>query len=233
MTEDIAHRTADPIGPKPERSLVLLLISAALVITVVVLVLIFGVARPPEVVALAEQPDPAPTARVVWNDDGNDEPCVTVAAPDGTVTEVTCTVDRDEVVAWDEDGLVVRTWRAQDELRWLDPATGEEVQGEEVNDPAAFETYRHSEITSRTRSGTLQVIVDETGELIWETDAPDGYRVQAGSVSPDGAWVALIDSANRLLVVPADGSQPPRLWAEDVSSWQAPVWEGTSLREAG
>lgn len=233
MTDQAARSTAAPRGSSSERSLALLLIAAALVITVVVLVLIFGVAHPPEVAALEDQPDPAPSARVVWNDDENDEPCVTIAAPDGTTSEVTCTVDRDEVVAWDEDGIVVRTWRVREELRWLDPETGEEVGRDEVDDPAAFETYRHSEVTGRSRSGTLQVTLDETGELIWETEAPDGYRVQSGSLSPDGAWVALIDSANRLLVVPADGSQPPRLWAEDVSTWQAPVWEGTSLRDAG
>lgn len=233
MTDQTTHSPVDPQGSSSERSLALLIVAAALVITVVVLVLIFGVAHPPEVMALEDQPDPAPSASVAWNDDEHDEPCVAIAAPDGTTTELRCTVDRDEVVAWDADGIVVRTWRAREELLWLDPETGEEERRDEVDDPAAFETYRHSEITSRTRSGTLQVTLDATGELIWETDAPDGYRVQTGSVSPDGAWVALIDSADRLLVVPADGSQPPRLWAEDVSSWQAPVWEGTSLREAG
>ncbi len=225
--------TGTTSGTAPTRNVVLLVVAAVLVIAVVVVVLLFGVARPPEVVALVDQPDPSPSAAVVWNDDRNDEPCLTVASPDGTTTELTCTDEFGEVIAWDDNGVVVRTWGARDRLQWIDPATGEQQQRDEVDDPTGFETYRTSDITSRARSGTLRVTLDETGEVIWETDAHDGYRVQAGAVSPDGAWVAMVDSADRLLVVPADGSQPPRVWAEDVASWEAPVWEGTSLREAG
>lgn len=214
----------------PGRNVVLLIVAAVMVIAVVVVVLLFGVARPPELVSLADQPEPAVSASMVWRVDEGSEPCLQFVTPDGVRSEeILCDYDLGEIVAWDDQGVVLRSWGMQEELRWLDPASGEEVQREQVSDEGSVAAHPGSDITTRARSGTVRVTLDATGQVLWEVPAHEGYRVQTGSVSPDGRWVAMVDSARRLLLVPSDGSAEPRVWAEDVPSWQAPVWEGTTV----
>lgn len=229
MTETSGAAPSDTSAPA--RSVVLLIVAGALVIAVVVAVLVFGVARPPELISLEDQPEPAPSASMVWRVDEDVEPCLEIVAPEGSGgEELVCDVDLGEVVAWDDRGVVLRTWGMQEELRWIDPTTGEQVHREQVSEDRITATpHVGSAITSRERSGVVRVTLDDTGELLWEVSAPESYRVHTGSVSPDGRWVALVDSAQRLLLVPADGSAEPRVWSEDVPSWQAPIWEGTTV----
>jgi hypothetical protein len=80
--------------------------------------------------------------------------------------------------------------------------------------------------TSRVGGGDdLEVRLDD-GTVLWRTAAHDSYRISGGWPSPDGQFVTLLDDAERLLIVPADGSQEPRIWAEDVDGWYQLVWQG-------
>lgn len=212
----------------PPRSLVALILAAVLVVVVVALVLIFGVARPPELAAMADQPDPAPPASVAWTrwDDGF--ACVDTLTPDGMVAEVACELEGGQILAWDADGIALWVWGPREMIEVLDPATGEVVDtlaasGQRLDEgPMDALRVRHDD-------GTLTVHLRDTGEMLWEVDAHQNYRVRAGARSPDGDWVAMFDSAGRLLVVPADGSMAPRVWHETEEHWQAPVWEGSPL----
>jgi hypothetical protein len=210
------------------RSLALLIAAGVLAAAVVVLVLLFGVARPPALAPLAAEPTPAPSAAVAWSayeqDDGE---CLHVARPDAEVVRVACEVTGGMLVAWDDDGIVVPRWGPSDELVWIDPVTGDEVRRDRVADGHDVDPHAQNVVTSRHRDGVLTVTRQDTGEVVWEVEAPDTYRVDNGTVSPDGAWIALVDSASRLLVLPQDGSVAPRVWAEDVPAWTVPLWEGT------
>lgn len=222
-------------GAGPDRSLVALLAAAALVVVVVVLVLMFGIARAPALPELAEEPFPELSLSVAWNawdevaDDREPATCLILARPDGTREQLACDRDGGEVVAWDDDGIVQRSWGMRDEVVWYDPVTGHEVRREAVGGDRDLSPPRDADVSARREDGELVVRRDDTDAVIWATSAPENYRINAGAVSPDGAWVAMFDSADRLLVVPADGSREPRVWVEDTPTWERPVWEGTSV----
>lgn len=223
---------SDTSTDRMQRSTLALAAAGLLLVVVVGLVLLFGIARPPALPSLADQPDPAPPAAVAWNSfDRDDGPCLYVARPDGTTESLACNLEG-EVWAWDDDGIAVFAYGPRDQLEIIDPVTGEVVDRREVDDVDGSERPVPSPdgiISSRHSDGTLTVTRDDTRDVIWEVDAPEGYRVGQGAVSPDGVWVAMFDSAERLLLVPADGSTDPRVWAEDTTEWQIPLWEGTPL----
>jgi hypothetical protein len=211
------------------RSLVLLGAAATLAVAVVILVLVFGVARPPNLATLVEEPEPAPSASIVWIDRDGEEACLKVAAPDGAESELRCDRDLGEPIAWDADGVHVRSWDVWDEVRVFDAQTGEDVGQVAIDDPEAWDVPRSQDVVAHTRNGTLTVTIRATGQVVWEVDVGENYRVGTAVRSPDGAWVALLDSAERLLIVPADGSMEPRVWLDQVSTWDALVWEGTPV----
>jgi outer membrane protein assembly factor BamB len=218
----------DGSDDRPERSKAALLAAAVLLVVVIGLVLVFGIARPPALPSLAEQPDPAPPAAVAWTSyDTEDGPCLQIATSDGGTEKLDCNLEG-EVWAWDDAGIVVYTYGPRDHLEVIDPATGELVERREARGEGAAGPPDGG-VRSRTTDGILTVTRDDTRDVLWEVDAPEGYRVSSGAVSPDGAWVAMFDSAERLLLVPADGSSDPRVWAEGTTEWGTPVWEGTPL----
>ncbi len=214
----------------PPRSIAALVTAAALVVAVVALVLVFGVARPPELPSLAEQPDPAPPASIAWTRWDEGFTCVDVLAPDGTVTEVACDLQGEEILAWDADGIALWVWGPRERVEVLDPATGEIVDSRPARGQLLDERPMDA-LRVRHEDGILTAQLRDTGEVLWEVDAHENYRLREGRLSPDGEWVAVFDSAGRLLVAPTDGSVGPRVWHEDEEQWQAPVWEGTPLPE--
>jgi len=212
----------------PPRSVAALIAAAVLVVGVVVLVLVLGVARPPALPTVAEQPDPAPPASVAWTRWQEGFACVDTLAPDGTVTEIACDLQGEEILAWDADGIALWVWGPREMVEILDPATGEVVDTRPASGQLLDERPMDA-LRVRHDDGRLTVQLRDTGEVLWEVDAHANYRVREGSLSPDGEWVAMFDSAGRLLVAPTDGSVEPRVWHEDDEQWQSPVWEGTPL----
>jgi hypothetical protein len=221
--------TPRPKDPEPihhDRSLPLLIGAGVLVLLVVGAVLLFAIERPPALGSLAEDPDPAPTSRIAYVTEQADGTCILVAHPDGTTVGPWCDRMGGELVGWDEEGLLLRRWDGVESVRILDPATGEVVG--RARDRAWREPHDDAVVWTEYRDGELRVRLDEDDTELWRVESSERYEIRSSARSPDDAWVAMVDSADRLLVVPADGSLAPRVWTTDVTSWQWPVWEGTT-----
>ncbi len=229
------HTSPERDAEAPDRSVAALAAAGGLVVAVVVLVLLFGIARPPALAQLSEAPFPDLASGVAWNAweqaDGDRDvgQCLFVARPDGTQEQLSCDRLGAEVIAWDEQGVAQRSWDMPEEIVWYDPSTGDEVRRETVDDGRDLGPPRDVRISSRHEDGEFVVRREDTEAVLWSTSAPENYGINVGAISPGGEWVAMFDSAGRLLVLPADGSLEPRIWVEDAPGWEVPVWEGTPL----
>ena len=210
-----------------EPSMPLLVAAAVVVIAVVAAVLVFGVQSPPQVPSLGATQQPSPQAAVAWLAHDGAETCVRIAWPDGSETRPWCDDAGGEVVGWGTAGISVSDYSGPAARRLvIDPRTGEVL---EVRVDPSFRPHTPSDSTVGTyREGGEQVVMLEDREL-WRVEAPETYDVRSSSVSPDGRWVAMVDEAERLLVVPSDGSAPPQLWAGEVSTWGPLVWQGAGV----
>jgi hypothetical protein len=218
-----------PAEPRPgphDRSVPLLIGAAVLVLLVVGAVLVFGVDRPPSLTTLADDPTPAPSAAVAYLSEHGEGTCVRVAQPDGTLVGPWCDRMGGEVVGWDGDGVLLRRFDGAETVRAIDPTTGEVVG--RAPDRAWREPYDQAVVWTEYRDGELIVRSEADDTELWRVEASDRYELRSSARSADGDWVAMVDSADRLLVVPADGTDAPRVWASDVADWQWPIWEGTS-----
>lgn len=215
-------------GPRAGGSVALLIGAAVVVIAVVAAVLVFGVHRPPGLTAVSEEPLPDTVPAVAWTERSDGETCLVVLRPDGERERPWCSRTGGEVIAWPADGIEVLRLGAPREVLTIDPATGAVLHRDatESDDPRRAEAQRRPR--TELHDGVLEVWLDDEQEPLWRVEAPDDYDVHRASVSPQGAWAVLIDSTERLLVLPADGSMPPRVWTTDMHRGQAPVWEGTT-----
>jgi hypothetical protein len=222
----------EPAG-RGDRSVPLLVAAGVLVLAVVGAVLLFGVDRPPALATLADEPDPAPSAGVAWMGWSADETCVSVARPGGEVTQLWCERGGGELVGWPEPGVLeLRSWENGEAIRTIDAETGEVLgraggHDDGGTDPEDGWKDPEQEVWTQHRDGRLTVRLQRDDTVLWETQAPERYDVHVAATSVDGRWVAMVDGAERLLVVPADGSSAPRVWTTGVDPWEAPVWEGT------
>lgn len=217
--------TTAPAHAAGQRSPVLLVAAALLVVVTVALVLVFGVLRPPTLASLAEDPSAGPSAAVAWMAWDGGEGCVTLARPSGVVDTRWCSPAGGEVIALDGDEVVVRTWETGERLRTIDLADGQPTGWIPARPDPAGDPVPDAVLVERT-DGLLTVRAVDTERVVWQVEAHDDYTIDSSALSPDGGWILLVDAAGRLLVVPSDGVAPPRVWAEDVPAWPTPVWEG-------
>jgi hypothetical protein len=230
-------RSAEPEPVPSGRDLRYLVAAAVLIVGVVVGVLLFGVQRPPSLDPVTSGQAPEPPASLAWSAWSGDRDCIQVVDPSGEAREVTCDRDGFELVAWDEEGLVLLHWTGSGQrLETVDPETGEVVATRTVRDvEATFEReleFGDTALYSRWRDGVLTVTEDAPGDpVLWAVEAPEAYRVERGIVAPGGGVIAGVDSAGRLLVFDAAGEVAPRVWHDEVPAWSRLVWEGTALPE--
>jgi hypothetical protein len=203
----------------PRRDARWLIAAAVLAVAVVGLVLAFGVVRPPALEPLTDPGFDGAVALVTWDR----EACLVVVGPDGASSQVRCDDDLGELVAWTDEGIVLRTWRgAGPELETVDATTGETVARREDTDELGWPDPDVD--GARVVDGRL--VVRDGGTELWSVAARGSYEVVGGWTSPDERWVALRDTADRLLLVPADGSSDPVVWADDLDPYAPLVWRG-------
>ncbi|WP_052668878.1 hypothetical protein [Nitriliruptor alkaliphilus] len=203
------------------------LVAAAVLATVVVgLVLTVGVVRPPSLATIADDPAVTPPGRAALYGRTGGESCLTIVTPGGASDQPWCSQDGADLVGWTDDGVVLRTYGAAGDLELvIDPEDGEVLaSGGATGDRRS--SHESVVTTSRLGGNDLEVRLRD-GTVLWRTRAPDGYRISGGWISPDGRSVALTDNAGRLLIVPADGSDEPRIWVGDVDGWHQFAWQGS------
>lgn len=206
-----------------ERRLWTLWAAAAVVVIVVGGVMLFGVIRPPSLPSVAEMPEPMVTAQIALLDYGEDGPCLLVAGAEGRAREVGCGGSFEGFdLRWvDEERVALHSPRvdpAGDSLTIVDVTTGGVVVAE-ANDDAQSPAER--DVGLRTGDDDGLVWVERTGAdgsvaRLLELAATDPYALYGPRLSADERWLVVQDNADRILIAPADGSGPPRVWLEDV-----------------
>jgi hypothetical protein len=234
MSDTLA--TTRPGGPSPERrSWLLLSLAALLVVGTVVAAAVLGIERPPSLPHVRDVPDPAPSGAVAWSAWNGNQQCVHVVTPTGEERRPWCSNEGYDVVGWASSGdLVVHSWETPGRLRTIDPVTGE-VTGRSSGDPDELAGDRPPDEAAwgEQVGGELVLVAAADDRELWRVQASDRYRITASARSADGEWIAVVDSAERLLVLPADGSSEPRVWATDVPGWIQLVWEDTAAVAEG
>jgi hypothetical protein len=212
------------------RSIASLVAAGMVVVTTVIVVLVLGVARPPELALLGPSERPERSLAVfAYRDRGQ---CLDVVTPQGQVREVRCGLDGvGPAIAWDEVGIVVLRYdRLGEVLETLDPVTGEVVARETLADGGPQDLIgrggRDGWVSSERDGGRLTVR-DADGRILWIVAAPESYRVEVGALDAATGRRALVDSARRLLLL-EPGAAAPRIWVEDLgTSYAELIWEGT------
>ncbi len=229
-------KTQDPVAAAtriPRGDVGYLIGAAALVVIVAILALVFGIIRTPALEGLTDAQRAALPGGVAWTEFNDREGCadLMVAQPSGGAESLTCSEQLDRIVGWTEDGIITVAWTDNGEnLQTRDPATGEVLSSRNLGgylDKPDAEGIGSGFTVERSEG--LLVLANRSSTVVWETEADARYKIGTLAVSSDGRWVAMTDSAERLLVVKADGSEPPAIWATGVRewSWRSVTWEGT------
>ncbi len=224
----------------------LLAVAAALAVVVAVsaVIFVYGVIPIPDFPSLAEQPQPIPgtVAFVRW--EGRDGPCIyTIPAGGGQEERVLCGRFEGGPLAWTPEGNLALLGFQEfggSLVLIVDPTTGWELDrfslGREEATDVEQRFFRLSERRQEREDGTQLVFggfeSDEeaelalrhpngsTEELLRLQDVPRDYAFWDAQWSPDGEWVLLVDSEERLVVLDAANPEP-RLLASRAAE---PAW---------
>ncbi len=222
--------TRNPKNPAPSPgNLLYLAIAIGILVIVGGIAVMFGIVRAPEINPLTEAQRAGLPGGIAWTQYNDRDGCsdLMVAWPNGDTHAVACAIGI-SVVGWTDEGLMIVTdWGSGLEIR--DPSTGQVIStpavGSMLWDP---EEERSDDVTAERVAGKLLVTL-LSGARFWEVEADARYEIGSSSLSPNGEWVAMTDSAERLLVVRSDGSEPPAIWETGIHNWDSAdlVWEGT------
>lgn len=212
-----------------DRTRILSLVGAvALIVVVIGVVAVFGVQPYPALPTVAEQPDPPVTGRLAYVAyEGGEGPCLHVVQGDGRDEELGCGTDYEGEIYWVDDGrLGVRRFRERDTstVDVLDVATGELLEEREVASttpvPGLDRTNDAGDrVATDARAGRATVTVtpdDGEREVVLELDGPSGYAFVDVGWTGDGRWIAVLDSAGRVIAVDPQGEAVARIWAVDI-----------------
>lgn len=223
----------------PERRPFLAAGGAVLIVAAAVAaIVILGGVRYPAFSTVAEQPEPAVVGRIAFARWDGNEQCVVVVEQGREPRELTCENHGGfGALGWTADGrLSVERWAGSGEEELvLDPETGDVMDrrllppddGAEpagVGNSPAWERDDGSRlVTGGTDREAWVELVRSDGEAsrLLQVEGPRHYRFDDATFSPDGEWVLITDSEERLLIAPTGGG-PTRLLTQDGGT--EPVW---------
>lgn len=212
-----------------ERRIGWLLGAAALTALVtLVLVLVFGLAQPPQLDAVGDVTAPDHSVALLSYRDGERGQCLHVVAPDGAAREVRCTLDGvGPLVGWDASGIVVLKYGPLGEqFDAIDPVTGV-VVSRTAADLSVLGQGTWGSMVDVERVGGRLIVRDAQRNVLWDVEAPDAYWISASAQHPDTGAIVMMDTARRLLLLPA-GAEAPVVWVADVEvEYGELIWQGT------
>jgi hypothetical protein len=222
-----AHELEEPTR---DRSIPLLIAAAVVVVVSIALVVAFGIKRPPALESIAAASD-APTEGLVRFEYEREDTCLVVYSVAGGARELTCELDGGEILGWQDGRIGLRSWsNVGEEWVVVDASSGAVLSRQllSAEDTKRFLNATTSVVRVAHKDGVMTVTLASTGATLWTVEAPTNYRAEVSALTADGRWVAMIDTARRLLLVPADGSSGPFVWLDDIEGYWEPIrWEGT------
>lgn len=189
--------------------------------------------RPPGLPSLGESPDAGVPGLIAYTSrpaSPSGSVCLSVVeASNAKDTELLCDRSFTGAVSWDERGLLRAAAYTDDDGEHevvVDPSSGRVL--ERVPGGGFYDGHVRPDgamlVPGDSGDGAALDVVYSGGvrERVLSLQAKD-YRFLRAAWSPDGQWAALVDSAQRLLVVAIDGGTA-RVLATDVNSvaWGPP-----------
>ncbi|HET9334584.1 MAG TPA: hypothetical protein VFQ21_13500 [Gemmatimonadota bacterium] len=224
-----------------------MLLAAGVALAVAAVVWGVGVEPIPDYASLAERPDPSIPGRVAFLRSG-ERPCVWVAAAAGGDPQLLACTDDSETregnwlggpVAWTREGNVaVQAFGPYgNRVLVIDPDTRRVVERIEAEAPL----LEHADPAGGPRADGARILVNRSGRTatlglapvaaspreIARVTGPPGYGFSDPRWSPDGEWILVRDTHERLLVVKAREGSLPRVLAERV--WGGYAWHVPGL----
>ncbi|MGH8904126.1 MAG: hypothetical protein ACRDYA_21205 [Egibacteraceae bacterium] len=196
-------------------------------------IVLFGGLPAPSYPSLADHPDPRIPGTVAFWRTGGRSPCLSlVPARGGQVRELWCKEHAEtRRPEWTADGnLVVHTYSVNGpEHLTIDGDTGEVLERR----AGSFDEYPQPTVADARGDGTRAVVDSAEGEATLSLVPPSGrpqvllvahgprdYTFFDTRWSPDGNWLLVTDSEERVLVVDPDTGQARLL----VNDGQSPAW---------
>jgi len=217
-----------------ERRIGWLLAAAALTALVTLgLVLVFGLAQPPQLASVDDATRPEHSVALLSYRDDQRGQCLHVVAPDGAVREVRCALDGGvgPLVGWDASGIVVlRYGPLGEQFDAIDPVTGVVVSRTEADTSELWQGWQGDWAMEVENLAGRLIVRDAQRNVVWDVEAPDAlYSISASARHPDTGAIVLLDTAGRLLLLPA-GADAPLVWVEDVEvAYGGLLWQGTPV----
>ena len=224
-----------------------MLFAAGVALAVAAVVWAVGVEPIPDYEALAERPDPSIPGHIAFLRSG-ERPCVwVVAAAGGEARLLACTDDAETregswlggPVAWTREGNVaVQAYGPYgNRVLVFDPDTRRVLERIEAEAPL----LDHADPAGGPRADGARILVNRSGRTatlgiapvaaspieIARVTGPPGYGFSDPRWSPDGEWILVRDSNERLLVVQARVGTPLRVLADRV--WAGYAWHVPGL----
>ena len=209
-------------------------------LAVAAVVVVFGIRNVPSFPSLTDHPDRSITGVIAFIDRSNpDSRCINIVdAAGGPVRHVPCDVTTSGSLTWTPDGrLQVRRFAAgSSQFASIDPATATVTTtgttlpnrlpglvSPSTSQTRTFERLDGSTVRVRGHDGRpeLRIVKGSSTRTILKAKGPDDYGFDTASWSPDGRWILVRDSEDRLIIVAADGPPQPRVLATHASN---PVW---------
>lgn len=228
-------------APAAARSVAAVAVAVGVLVAAVVAIAVLGRATPPELPSLADEPDPPVRGElaVLAGADDDDRTCLShVTLPAADETELHCDAADLRDVGWaDRDTIQATAHHDGGLVRVVTVDVGDGAVTERIvprgEVPATeggevVEPYGPAERADGRRATVghdeppTVTVMDAAGRVRGEHRVAGGrhYRLDGVGWSPDGRWLVVADSADRLLVLDERAANP-RVLLEDV---RAAAW---------